>query len=94
MFTTEEIADLKKIKLHDIIVNSTTMAADEIQDDVFFWRNGNPCPQPMQLNASVLEPCSYLRGFDYFEVNYLTYYNKNLNFCIIFWAIIMLLFLM
>lgn len=75
MFTKQEIEDLRKIKLHDIIVNSTSMANDEIQENVFFWHNGDPCPQPMQLNASVLEPCSYLRGFDYFAVR-LAFYTS------------------
>lgn len=58
------------MKLWDIIVNSTDIAPEDIQKDVFFWNEGNPCPQPAQLNASLLEPCSYLQGFDYFEVSF------------------------
>lgn len=52
----------------DIIVNSTDTKPDYLQRDVFFWVHGDPCPQPMQLNASQLEPCMYLSGYDYFEV--------------------------
>ena len=39
-----------------------------LQDNLFFWVNGNPCPQPGQLNASTLEPCPFLKGYDYFQV--------------------------
>ena len=38
------------------------------QEDVFEWKPGNPCPQPLQLNASHLEHCPYLKGHDYFQV--------------------------
>ena len=38
------------------------------QEDVFEWNPGNPCPQPLQLNASHLEHCPYLKGHDYFQV--------------------------
>jgi dual oxidase len=69
MFTPEEIDEIRNVRLHDIIINSTSVLPGEIQESVFFWINGNPCPQPMQLNASVLEPCSFLKGFDYFEVS-------------------------
>jgi len=68
IFTPEEIQKIREIKLHDIIVNSTGIQPPEIQREVFVWVDGDPCPQPMQLNASVLEPCSFLKGFDYFEV--------------------------
>ena len=41
---------------------------DALQEDVFEWQPGNPCPQPLQLNASHLEHCPYLKGHDYFQV--------------------------
>ncbi|XP_016945189.3 dual oxidase [Drosophila suzukii] len=67
IFTPEEIKELRKITLWDIIVNSTDVNEEEIQKDVFMWRTGDPCPQPMQLNATELEPCTYLEGYDYFS---------------------------
>ncbi|XP_059617846.1 dual oxidase [Phlebotomus argentipes] len=73
IFTAEEIAELRKITLWDIIVNATDIKPDEIQRNVFKWVTGDPCPQPMQLNASELEPCSYLQGFDYFSGSELTF---------------------
>lgn len=54
-------------------MNSTDVHPDEIQKNVFQWIEGDPCRQPAQLNATELEPCSYLQGFDYFSGSELTY---------------------
>lgn len=67
IFTKEEIAELRKITLWDIIVNSTNINPSDIQRNVFIFQDGDPCPQPLQLNATELEPCSYLQGYDYFS---------------------------
>lgn len=67
IFTKEEIDELRKITLWDIIVNSTNIQPEDIQKDVFMWREGDPCPQPLQLNATELEPCNYLGSYDYFS---------------------------
>lgn len=68
IFTQEEIKELRKITMWDIIVNSTSIPPNAIQKNVFYWMQGDPCPQPLQLNTSLLEPCKYLHGYDYFEV--------------------------
>ena len=68
MFSKDEIEEIRAVTLADVIINSTTITPDEIQRNVFFWLPGDPCPQPMQLNSTVLDPCKYLTGFDYFEV--------------------------
>ncbi|XP_073969944.1 dual oxidase isoform X3 [Rhodnius prolixus] len=73
IFTEEEIAEIKQVTLWDVIVNATDIEPDSLQKDVFFWSEGDPCPQPAMLNASVLEPCSYLKGYDYFEGSELAY---------------------
>lgn len=67
IFTKEEIEELRKITLWDIIVNSTNINPSDIQRNVFTFQDGDPCPQPLQLNATELEPCSYLQGYDYFS---------------------------
>lgn len=82
IFSEEEVEEIRKYTLWDIIVNSTEINPGDLQKDVFRWREGDPCPQPVQLNTSLLEPCKYLKGFDYFEVNLLkisikTITNKN-----------------
>lgn len=56
-----------------MIVNSTDIKSGYIQKDVFRWAEGDPCAQPVQLNTSLLEPCKYLKGYDYFEGNELVY---------------------
>lgn len=53
----------------DVIVNSTNIDPSAIQKNVFYWVEGDPCPQPMQLNISLMEPCKILGGYDYFEVS-------------------------
>lgn len=68
IFTPDEIEELHRITLWDIIVNSTAVGPTDIQRDVFHWSAGDSCPQPYQLNASKLPPCKYLKGYDYFEV--------------------------
>lgn len=67
IFTREEIAELRKVTLWDIIINSTDILEADLQRNVFNWHDGDPCPQPLQLNATELEPCSYLQGYDYFS---------------------------
>ncbi|XP_014272610.1 dual oxidase [Halyomorpha halys] len=73
IFTKSEIEELRKIRLYDVIVNGTDIEPDELQENVFFWTEGDPCPQPLQLNTSILEPCSFLREYDYFEGSELAY---------------------
>lgn len=69
IFTEEEVAEIKKVRLWDIIVNSTDVEPGDLQVDVFQFKEGDPCPQPVQLNTTLLEPCKYLKGYDYFEVS-------------------------
>lgn len=73
IFTKEEIEELKKVTLWDIILNSTDINPDEIQKNVFMWKDKDPCQQPGQLNATELEPCSHLEGYDYFSGSELTF---------------------
>lgn len=77
IFTKEEIKEIRRIKLWDVIVNSTNIEPEAIQKNVFFWVKGDPCPQPMQLNVSQMEPCKILTGYDYFEVNKVFLLNKS-----------------
>ena len=71
IFTEEEVGDIRALKLSDIIRQVTSIADDDIQENVFEWKAGDPCQQPLQLNASNLEHCSYLKGHDYFQVSLL-----------------------
>ncbi|XP_070539712.1 dual oxidase 1-like isoform X2 [Ptychodera flava] len=67
LFTEEERAMVWNITLYDIILNVTNIQPGDIQEDVFHWSSGDPCPQPKQLNQSDMEPCTNLQTYDYFD---------------------------
>lgn len=71
MFTNEDLKWIKRVTLWDVIVNCTHVKPDSIQRNVFFFNGTDPCPQPQQIKPEMLEPCSYLKGFDYFEVTFI-----------------------
>ncbi|KAL0122393.1 hypothetical protein PUN28_007246 [Cardiocondyla obscurior] len=67
IFTRSEIEEIRRITLWDVITNATGISFDAIQRRVFVWQDGDPCPQPFQLNSTMLEPCVPLQRYDYFE---------------------------
>lgn len=83
LMTEEEIADLKDKKLSDVIKEVTSISDDDIQQNVFAWSSGDPCPQPLQLNASQLEHCPFLKGYDYFQGSEVAYIYGCIVLCFI-----------
>ncbi|XP_076302111.1 dual oxidase-like [Lasioglossum baleicum] len=73
IFTKSEIEDIRRVTLWDVIVNATGIPENAIQRNVFTWEEGDPCPQPYQLNSTMLEPCVPLQRYDYFEGSELVY---------------------
>ena len=69
ILTEEEVSEIKSLKLSDVIRQVTSIEENDIQGEVFQWNQGDPCQQPLQLNASNLEHCPYLKGYDYFQVS-------------------------
>jgi len=69
MLSEKEIGFFRSIKLSDVVKKVTTIGDDHIQENLFFFNDGDPCPQPFQLNASQLENCPFLKGYDYFQVS-------------------------
>uniref|UniRef100_A0A5S6QR67 NAD(P)H oxidase (H2O2-forming) n=1 Tax=Trichuris muris TaxID=70415 RepID=A0A5S6QR67_TRIMR len=69
MFTEEEIKEIRQIRLYDLIIQTTHIRPEEIQKKVFFWHQGDPCPQPFQVNGSMLEPCIPFMRHDHFMGN-------------------------
>uniref|UniRef100_A0A3Q3KNH6 NAD(P)H oxidase (H2O2-forming) n=1 Tax=Mastacembelus armatus TaxID=205130 RepID=A0A3Q3KNH6_9TELE len=67
LFTDEEIQAIRNVTYHDVLIAVTSAEASDIQNSVFFWRDGDPCPQPAQLNASVLYPCTNATKLNYFD---------------------------
>ena len=68
VFSQDEVETIRKVRLYDIILATTNISRNDIQEKVFFHTADDPCPQPLQLNASLMEPCRYLSGHDYFQV--------------------------
>ncbi|XP_030587776.1 dual oxidase 1 [Archocentrus centrarchus] len=67
LFTDEEIQAIRNVTYHDILIAVTSAEAKDIQNNVFFWKDGDPCPQPTQLNASMLPPCTNATELNYFD---------------------------
>ncbi|PIO73714.1 heme peroxidase [Teladorsagia circumcincta] len=55
LFTDEEIKQIHKITLRDIIRDTTAISDQWLQKDVFFFKDGDPCPQPFQVNVTAFE---------------------------------------
>lgn len=73
IFNAEEIDAIRKITLWDILVNATEIPPEAVQQNIFQFTPGDPCPQPGQLNSTQLEPCMILVGWDYFHGSELPY---------------------
>ena len=61
----------------------TNISRGDIQENVFFHKEGDPCPQREQLNATMMEPCMYLKGFDYFQGSEVPYIFGCIIVCFI-----------
>jgi len=83
MFTPAEIQDMRRITFHDVIRATLDVGDGEIQKNVFFFRESDPCPQPSQLNASTLTPCNFLSGYDYFAGSEVPYIYACLLLCFV-----------
>ncbi|XP_022048601.1 dual oxidase 1 [Acanthochromis polyacanthus] len=67
LFTDEEIQTIRNTTYYDVLLAVTSAEAADIQNNVFFWLNGDPCPQPTQLKASMLHPCTNATKLNYFD---------------------------
>ncbi|XP_030621162.1 dual oxidase 1 [Chanos chanos] len=66
LFTEEEIKTIRKTKFHDVLLSVTSAQEGDIQENVFYWMDGDPCPQPKPINASDLHPCTKATTHRYF----------------------------
>ncbi|WKX98615.1 hypothetical protein Q1695_013921 [Nippostrongylus brasiliensis] len=73
LFTDEEIQQIHKITLRDIIKETTEISEEWLQKDVFYFKEGDSCPQPFQVNITGLEQCVPFMRFDHFTGNEVTY---------------------
>lgn len=75
IFTKSEIEDIRRVSLWDVITNTTSIIPDAIQRNVFIWTQRDPCPQPFQLKASMLDACVPFKRYDYFEVEIIFHFQ-------------------
>ncbi|XP_029009702.1 dual oxidase 1 [Betta splendens] len=66
-FTDREIQTIRNTTYYQVLLAVTRAEADDIQKNVFFWKDGDPCPQPVQLTASMLAPCTNATKLNYFD---------------------------
>ncbi|XP_069121720.1 dual oxidase-like [Argopecten irradians] len=64
LFTPEEIAEIKQISLHDVIVKSLGINENYLQKDVFDVTAG-PC-DAVYVDISMVDNCTGHKGYDYF----------------------------
>ncbi|XP_056138124.1 dual oxidase 1 [Lampris incognitus] len=67
LFTDEEIQAIRYVTYHNVLTAVTSAEANDVQKNVFFWKDGDPCPQPVQVIASALDPCTNITKLDYFD---------------------------
>ncbi|XP_053317809.1 dual oxidase 2-like isoform X2 [Spea bombifrons] len=67
LFTKEEIAMIRRRTFRDVLLAVIDAEENDIQDNVFMWKSGDPCPQPKQLKSQDLESCVPFKITDYFE---------------------------
>ncbi|KAM9854893.1 dual oxidase 1 [Aulostomus maculatus] len=67
LFTDEEMGMIRNVTFRDVLTAVTSADAADLQNNVFFWTSGDPCPQPAQLKASMLHPCTNATRLNYFD---------------------------
>uniref|UniRef100_A0A3B3VJM4 NAD(P)H oxidase (H2O2-forming) n=1 Tax=Poecilia latipinna TaxID=48699 RepID=A0A3B3VJM4_9TELE len=67
LFTDEEIQTIRCLTYRDVLIAVTSAEEADLQKNVFLWTEGDPCPQPAQLDASMLHPCTNVTNLDYFD---------------------------
>ncbi|XP_023933585.1 dual oxidase-like [Lingula anatina] len=73
LFNSSEIEQIKNTTLYDVILKVTNIQPGEIQRNVFFWNEGDPCPQPKQLNISDMAQCNDNLTHDFFTGSEVVY---------------------
>ncbi|XP_057693163.1 dual oxidase 1 [Corythoichthys intestinalis] len=67
LFTDDDIQKIRNVTFRDVLVAVMNADESDVQNCVFFWKSGDPCPQPTQLTASMLHPCTNATKLNYFD---------------------------
>ncbi|XP_072881154.1 dual oxidase 2-like [Hemitrygon akajei] len=67
IFTETELDTIWNTTFRDVLVATTIAEREDIQNNVFYLREGDPCIQQKQINASDMEPCVKVSTLHYFQ---------------------------
>ncbi|KAF4081387.1 hypothetical protein AMELA_G00160610 [Ameiurus melas] len=67
LFMEEEIQAIRSTTYHDVLLRTTSAESGDIQENMFFRQNDDPCPQPQTITASMLYPCTNTTSMSYFD---------------------------
>ncbi|KAM9496643.1 dual oxidase 1 [Clarias gariepinus] len=67
LFTEKEIQAIRNTTYRDVLLSTTGAEIGDIQENVFFWLNGDPCPQPQIISSSLLYPCTNATSMSFFD---------------------------
>ncbi|XP_069480819.1 dual oxidase 1-like [Ambystoma mexicanum] len=67
LFTKQEVEVIKNTTFQKVLLAVTYAQTEDVQQNVFSWTTGDPCPQPEQITADRLPPCTPLTVTDYFQ---------------------------
>jgi predicted ferric reductase len=71
LFTEDEIATVFNTTFKDLIVrlSRNQISEDDIQDDVFHFNAGDPCPMPKPLAEEDVDECTEAKTFDFYSTS-------------------------
>ncbi|XP_067871236.1 dual oxidase 2-like [Heterodontus francisci] len=67
LFTAKELEAIWDTTYVDVLLATTSAEPQDIQRNVFFWKDGDPCAQPKQLTDNDMEPCIKVTTMHYFQ---------------------------
>ncbi|MBN3306687.1 DUOX2 oxidase, partial [Amia calva] len=67
LFTNKEIQAIRNTSFRDVLIAATGAEEGDLQEKVFFWNDGDPCPQIRQITTDILPPCINATSLNYFE---------------------------
>ncbi|XP_078735605.1 dual oxidase 1-like [Lampetra fluviatilis] len=77
MFTDTDVETVRGTRFSSVLRAAMMIDENSVQEEVFFWRNGDPCEQPKQLRVEDLEVCTPPQTIDYFSGSVVTFIITN-----------------
>ncbi|XP_051898554.1 dual oxidase 2-like [Pristis pectinata] len=67
IFTEAQLRTIWNTTFRDVLLATTIAEPGDIQKDVFYLKDGDPCVQPKQLTVNDMEPCVQVSTMHYFQ---------------------------